>query len=84
MFSSLRGSGKTTQNTPIVAPALAPVKNKYGPPPGRAAAAAPPPAPEEPEAEEEEEETAEGEWAEALYDYDSKVLSNISSSVALY
>ncbi|KAJ7047799.1 SH3-domain-containing protein [Mycena alexandri] len=72
MFSSLRGSGKTTQNTPIVAPALAPVKNKYGPPPGRAAAAAPPPAPEEPEEEEEEEETAEGEWAEALYDYDSK------------
>ncbi|KAJ7727966.1 SH3-domain-containing protein [Mycena metata] len=71
MFSSLRGSGKATHNTPIVPPALAPPKNKYGPPPGRAAAPAPPPAPEEPEEEEEEEQTAQGEWAEALYDYDS-------------
>ncbi|KAJ7179575.1 hypothetical protein C8R46DRAFT_1074136 [Mycena filopes] len=73
MFSSIRNSGKTTHTVPIVAPALAPRKNTYGPPPGRAGAAVPPPAHEEPEEEEEqEEESAEGEWAEALYDYDSK------------
>ncbi|KAJ7745518.1 SH3-domain-containing protein [Mycena olivaceomarginata] len=70
MFSSIRNAGKSTPNVPIVAPALAPPKNKWGPPPTRGAAS--PPAQEEPEPEEEEEEEAQGEWAEALYDYDSK------------
>ncbi|KAJ7087261.1 SH3-domain-containing protein [Mycena belliarum] len=69
MFSSIRTAGKTPQAPPpITPPAFAPRKNAYGPPPSRAAAAAATPPAQEEEAEEEE---AQGEWAEALYDYDS-------------
>ncbi|KAJ7672842.1 hypothetical protein B0H17DRAFT_174335 [Mycena rosella] len=73
MFSSIRNSGKPATVTPPAAPpAFAPRKNTYGPPPGRTAAATPPAQEEEEEEEEEEaEEEAQGEWAEALYDYDS-------------
>ncbi|KAJ7283352.1 hypothetical protein C8J57DRAFT_1292254 [Mycena rebaudengoi] len=68
MFVSLRNSSKATPSSaPIAPPAFAPRKNAYGPPPTRSAAAATPP----PEEEEEEEEETHGEWAEALYDYDS-------------
>ncbi|KAJ6543874.1 hypothetical protein B0H19DRAFT_1168749 [Mycena capillaripes] len=70
MFTSIRTAGKTKHNTPIVPPAFAPPENKWGSPPPRGGAAASPPSYEEPEDAEEEEE-AEGEWAEALYDYDS-------------
>lgn len=85
MLSSIRNAGKSTPNVPIVPPALAPQKNKWGPPPTRGAAS--PPAQEEPEPEEEEEEEAQGEWAEALYDYDSKVLDispRLSWLISLY
>ncbi|KAJ7667587.1 SH3-domain-containing protein [Mycena polygramma] len=70
MFSSVRNSGKTTHTAPLVPPALAAPKKTWGPPPSRAAATPPPPEAEEPE-EAEEDEVAQGEWAEALYDYDS-------------
>ncbi|KAJ6627384.1 hypothetical protein B0H10DRAFT_2161087 [Mycena sp. CBHHK59/15] len=69
MFSSVRNTGKTTHSVPTAPPAFAPRKNAYGPPPSRTGAAASPShEAEEPEVEEEE---AQGEWAEALYDYDS-------------
>ncbi|KAJ7762786.1 SH3-domain-containing protein [Mycena maculata] len=72
MFSSIRHAGKATPPQPRVPAGLAPPPNKYGPPPARTAAAVvTPPAHEEPEEEAEEEEEAQGEWAEALYDYDS-------------
>ncbi|KAJ7499363.1 SH3-domain-containing protein [Mycena latifolia] len=73
MFSSIRNSGKQPPPAvPIAPPAFAPRKNAYGPPPGRAGGpAATPPAQEEEPEEEEAEEEAQGEWAEALYDYDS-------------
>jgi len=63
-------SGKSKPSIPAAPPAFAPPKNKWGPPPTRGAAT--PPSQEEPEEEEAEEEEAQGEWAEALYDYDSK------------
>ncbi|KAJ6516353.1 SH3-domain-containing protein [Mycena sanguinolenta] len=72
MFSSIRNSGKGAKGPPLVPSALAPAPNKWGPPPPRGVAT--PPSQEEPEPEpeeEEEEEAAQGEWAEALYDYDS-------------
>ncbi|KAF8211588.1 hypothetical protein K438DRAFT_1903515 [Mycena galopus ATCC 62051] len=61
---------KTPNAPPPRAPAaFAPTKNKWGPPPARGAVTSP--SQEEPEEEEAEEEAAQGEWAEALYDYDS-------------
>ncbi|KAJ7265867.1 hypothetical protein B0H12DRAFT_1200952 [Mycena haematopus] len=68
MFSSIRNSGKKGNSPPMTPPALAPPKNKWGPPPSRGAVTPPP---QEPEEEEGEEEAAQGEWAEAMYDYDS-------------
>ncbi|KAJ7163784.1 SH3-domain-containing protein [Mycena crocata] len=68
MFSSIRNSGKPVTHTPPIAPpAFAPRKNAYGPPPGRTGT----PVATPPAQEEDEEEEAQGEWAEALYDYDS-------------
>ncbi|KAF7330810.1 Leucyl aminopeptidase [Mycena venus] len=68
-FSSIVSSKKPNA-MPVIPAAFAPPKNKWGPPPTRGAAT--PPSQEEPEEEEAEEEVAQGEWAEALYDYDSK------------
>ncbi|KAJ7929146.1 SH3-domain-containing protein [Mycena leptocephala] len=62
--SDVDASSATNISTSICSP-----KNKWGPPPARGSVT--PPSQEE-EEEEEEEEAAEGEWAEALYDYDSK------------
>ncbi|KAJ7477174.1 hypothetical protein B0H11DRAFT_2030047 [Mycena galericulata] len=71
MFSSIRHAGKSAPSAPPIAPpAFAARKTPYGPPPVRSGAPATPPSQEEPE-EEAEEEQAQGEWAEALYDYDS-------------
>ncbi|KAJ6567327.1 SH3-domain-containing protein [Mycena vulgaris] len=77
MFSSIRHAGKTPETTLITPPAFAPRKNTYGPPPGRAGAAAATPPPAQEEEEEEEEEEAQGEWAEALYDYDSAAAGDL-------
>ncbi|KAJ7644370.1 SH3-domain-containing protein [Roridomyces roridus] len=71
MFSSLRSSTAKkgqVQPPPMVPSAFAARKNAFAPPPSRTAAS---PAQEEPEPEPEPEEEAQGEWAEALYDYDS-------------
>ncbi|KAF7301224.1 hypothetical protein MIND_00687200 [Mycena indigotica] len=70
MYNSIRHAGKTPAPPPPIVPAaFPPPKNKWGPPPGRSSVPTPPQP--EPEPEEEEEEIAQGEWAEALYDYDS-------------
>ncbi|KAJ7067832.1 SH3 domain-containing protein [Mycena amicta] len=64
MFGSLRSAGKTPAPAPPIAPpAFAPRKNTWGPPPAAGRASVPEPEPEE--------EDVQGEWAEALYDYDS-------------
>jgi len=85
-FGSLRNKPASPPQV-AVPPAFAPKQNNFGPPPRRGvsssgtapdpAATPPPPAPryqprhEEPEPEEEEEEGEAGEWAEALYEYNS-------------
>ncbi|RDB19577.1 LAS seventeen-binding protein 1 [Hypsizygus marmoreus] len=84
MFGSLYSSNtkkNANSSPPLVPPAFAPKKSAFAPPPVRRAgstvADSPPPAPappppppqrHQPPPEEEEE----GEWAEALYDYDSQ------------
>ncbi|EPQ59681.1 hypothetical protein GLOTRDRAFT_109808 [Gloeophyllum trabeum ATCC 11539] len=75
LFTSLRGSSANKGKSPPALappnpPAFAPRRNNFAPPPRRAGSEEPPHAPQpEPEPEEEE---AQGEWAEALYDYSSE------------
>ncbi|KII96024.1 hypothetical protein PLICRDRAFT_34984 [Plicaturopsis crispa FD-325 SS-3] len=74
MFGTLRNSTANKAYTPPPPPApaaFAPRKNAFAPPPSRTASQtnAPPPPPRRQQEEEEEEK---GEWAEALYDYDSQ------------
>lgn len=81
MFASLRSS-----NTPSPAASPAPSsfaqKSAFSAPPRRVADSGPPAPPRRaqppPEEEEPEEEEAQGEWAEALYDYESKVSEDSS------
>lgn len=78
MFTSLRNSTANKSATPpSVAPpipaAFAPKRGSFAPPPVRRVSPASPPETEpEPELKPEQEEAA-GEWAEALYDYNSPV-----------
>lgn len=62
LVSGLRKS-QPTNPPPTAPPAFGPKKTAYAPPPRRAPSPEPQPAPEEPS----------GEWADALYDYDSTV-----------
>ncbi|GLB33257.1 putative src homology 3 domains containing protein [Lyophyllum shimeji] len=77
MFGSLYTANKAAPQpqAPPPAPAFAPKKNAFAPPPVRRASAtseAPsPPQRHQPSPEPEPEEEVQGEWAEALYDYDS-------------
>jgi hypothetical protein len=82
MFRSLRGStaAKNAPSTPVYAPPAFSGKkasSEFAPPPVRRVPASAPAAPEpEEEAQPEPEEgEATGAWAEALYDYTSKVTS---------
>jgi len=68
LVSSLKKTpSQSTSGPPPAPPAFAARKNNFAPPPGRSPAPPPPVRQPEPEPE------VEGEWAEALYDYDSNV-----------
>ncbi|KAF8075849.1 SH3-domain-containing protein [Lyophyllum atratum] len=75
MLGSLYTPGKVAPSTaaPVVPAAFAAKKNAFAPPPTRrASSSTSPPLRQQPPPEPEEEEQGEqGEWAEALYDYDS-------------
>ncbi|KAG5651678.1 hypothetical protein H0H81_007839 [Sphagnurus paluster] len=72
MIGSLySGNKKEPEPAPPPAPAFAAAKNTFAPPPVRRVAAAPARAPSPPQREEPPQEEAQGEWADALYDYDS-------------
>lgn len=73
MFGSLRGSTANKSKTyapPAVPSAFPTKKNNFAPPPVRTASVQ---ARDEEQEEEQVEEETQGEWAEAIYDYDSKV-----------
>ena len=85
MFGSLRSSTANKSATPVTprAPPAFSVKNSFAPPPvRRTPSAEPPTAKYQPPTEEpEEEEEVQGEWAEALYDYNSGVCTFGSNDI---
>ncbi|KAF9480236.1 SH3-domain-containing protein [Pholiota conissans] len=88
-LGSLRNKPAATSAPVAVPPAFAPKQNSYGPPPVRRAGSAavsarsptpepaPPPAPPARHRPEPEPEEAAGEWAEALYDYQSDAAGDL-------